>query len=378
MNNMADKRDYYEVLGVVRTADGDEIKRAFRSLARKYHPDVNKEPNAEAHFKEINEAYEVLSDPEKRQIYDRYGHEAMSSAGGFNGGGFGGAGFGGLNDIFDIFMNMGGRPAANPSAPERGDDLRQDLEITLEEAALGTEKTVRFQRLENCDLCGGNGAKPGTSPETCSTCRGAGYVRHTQNTMLGTFQTTTACSRCRGEGRIVTNPCPQCNGRGRLRKTRERTIPIQPGMDNGLRLRLPGEGDAGLRGGEAGDLYVVLFVRQHEIFERRKNDLYCEVAISFTTAALGGQITVPTIYGEEKVSVPEGTQPGASFRLRDKGMPHLQSRNKGDQFVIVKVDVPTRLNEEQKTLLRQFSKSLGEQIEPPEDKGLLGRIFGNK
>ena len=376
---MADKRDYYEVLGVSRTASAEEIKRAFRNLARRYHPDVNKQPDAEARFKEINEAYEVLSDASKRKAYDNFGHEAMSGAAGsgFGGAGFGGAGFGNLNDIFDLFVNMGGgRSAANPTAPERGDDLRHDMEITLEETALGTEKTVRFQRLENCDLCGGSGAKPGTSPEVCSTCRGTGYVRHTQNTMLGTFQTQTPCNRCRGEGRLVVNPCAQCGGRGRLRKTRERVVPIRAGVDSGSRLRLPGEGDAGIRGGDAGDLYVVIYVRPHEVFERRNNDLYCEVPISFAVAALGGQVRVPTISGEEKITLPEGTQTGATFRLRDKGIPDLNGRGRGDEYVIVKVQVPTRLSQDQKNLLKQFAYSLGDHVESPEDKGLFGRIFG--
>lgn len=378
---MAEKRDYYEVLGVSRSASAEEIKRAFRNLARRYHPDVNKAPDAEAKFKEINEAYEVLSDTSKRRAYDTYGHEAMGgAAAGPSGFGGGAAGFGGLNDIFDLFVNMGGgRSAVNPNAPERGDDLRQDIEITLEEAAHGVEKTVRYQHLETCDLCTGTGAKPGTQPEPCATCRGTGYVRHTQSNFLGTFQTTTPCARCRGEGRVVASPCAQCNGAGRLRKVRERVLPIRPGVDSGNRLVVRGEGDAGLRGGDPGDLHVVIFVKPHDIFERRNNEILVEAPISMVTAAVGGQITVPTLFGDEKLTIPEGTQPGATFRLRDKGMPDLNGRGKGDQIVVVKVQVPTRLSGDQKQLLKQFAQSMGEQItEAPEDKGLFGRIFGGK
>ena len=379
---MADKRDYYEVLGVSRAASAEEIKRAFRNLARRYHPDVNKSPDAEAKFKEINEAYEVLSDSGKRKAYDTYGHDAMSGAAGGGPGGFGGggAGFGGLNDIFDLFVNMGGgRSAVNPNAPDRGDDLRQDIEITLEEAAHGAEKSVRYQHLENCDLCGGNGAKPGTQPETCQTCRGTGYVRHTQSNFLGTFQTTTPCTRCRGEGRVVASPCVQCSGAGRIRKVRERVLPIRPGVDSGSRLLVRGEGDAGLRGGDNGDLHVVIFVKPHEIFERRNNDIYVEATISMVTAAVGGQINVPTLFGDEKLAIPEGTQPGASFRLRGKGIPDLNGRGQGEQIVVVKVQIPARLSQDQKQILKQFAQSLGETVnEAPEEKGLFGRIFGGK
>lgn len=375
---MAQKRDYYEVLGVARTASGEEIKRAFRNLARRYHPDVNKQPDAEAKFKEINEAYEILSDPSKRKAYDTFGNEGPGAAAGAGfGGGFPAGGFGGLNDLFDAFFNTGGgRSSANPTAPERGEDRAADLEITLEEAALGAEKTVRFQRLENCDLCSGSGARPGTSPEVCPTCRGMGYVKHRQDTLLGTFQTTAPCSRCRGEGRFIASPCVQCSGHGRVRATRERVIPIKPGVDNGSRLVIRGEGDSGIRGGDPGDLYVVIYVRPHDLFERRKNDLFCEVPISFSRAALGGEITVPTLYGDEKLHIPEGTPTDRRFALRGKGMPDLNGRGKGDEYVTVKVQVPPKLSADQKQLLKQFAQSLGENVETAEDKGLFGRIFG--
>lgn len=372
---MPDKRDYYEVLGVSRTASAEEIKRAYRNLARKYHPDVNKQHGAEARFKEINEAYEVLSDDGKRRAYDRFGHDGMNGgmadAGPFGAGmGFGG----GLGDIFDAFFSAGGgrTAAAGGHVAERGDDLRQDLEITLEEAVQGTTKALKYTRLESCDVCSGTGAKPGTQAETCPTCRGVGYVRHTQNTLLGTFQTTTTCSRCRGEGRVVQAPCGQCGGTGRLRRTRERTLSVPPGVETGTRIRMPGEGDMGMRGGDPGDLYVVIHVKPHEIFERRGNDLYCEVPISFAKAALGGQIAVPVIGGEERIDIPEGTQPGAVFRLRDRGVPDLNGRGRGHQFVVVKVTVPAKLSADQKQLLVQFARSLGEDSDLGADRGLFG------
>lgn len=370
---MADKRDYYDVLGVSRTASAEEIKRAYRNLARKYHPDVNKQKDAEARFKEINEAYEVLSDEGKRKQYDRFGHNGPEAG---MGSPFAGAGFGGFGDIFDVFMGMGGgRAAASGSVAERGDDLRQDLELTLEEAVLGTQKTFRYTRLETCDLCGGSGAKPGTSADNCPNCRGSGYVRHTQTTMIGTFQTTSTCPRCRGEGRVVTTPCGQCSGNGRVRKTRERNVRIPPGVDTGSRIRLAGDGDAGIRGGDPGDLYVVIHVKPHEVFERRGNDLYCEVPISFARAALGGSITVPTIDGEEKLEIPEGTQSGAVFKLRDRGAPDLNGRGKGHEFVVLRVQVPTKLSTDQRALLKQFARSLGENVEETAEKGFLGKLF---
>ncbi len=372
---MAEKRDCYELLGVSRSASGEEIKRAYRNLARKYHPDVNKQPGAETKFKDINEAYEILSDDGKRRAYDRFGHAGLNggAAGAGAAAGFGGAG---LGDIFDIFFGGGGgRPAASGSTAERGDDLRQDMEIALKDAALGCEKTVKFSRHEECDLCHGSGARQGTQVESCPNCRGTGYVRHTQNTLLGTFQTQAACGRCRGEGRVVQSPCGQCSGSGRMRKTRERTVKIPPGVDSGSRIRLGGEGDAGVRGGDPGDLYIVLYVKPHEFFERRNNDLFCEVSISFVKACLGGQISVPTITGEERLSIPEGTQSGTSFKLREKGIPDLNGRGKGDQYVIARVQVPTKLSADQKQLVRQLGYSLGDVVETQEEKSLLGKLF---
>jgi molecular chaperone DnaJ len=373
---MTDKRDYYDVLGVSRNSSAEEIKRAYRTLARQHHPDVNKAPEAEHKFKEINEAYEVLSDESKRKTYDSYGHAAFNGGAGASGfGGFGG-GAAGFGDIFDMFFGQGGGRTAH--GPIEGDDIRVDVELTLEEVVSGAERNVQYHRLEGCETCGGGGAKPGTKADTCPNCRGAGVVRHTQNSILGTFSTTTTCGKCRGEGKVITSPCAQCSGRGRVRKVVDKTITIPPGVDSGTRMRVPGQGDAGQRGGESGDLYVMIFVREHEIFERKGNDLFCEVPVTFATATLGGKINVPVIGGTETMPIPEGSQTGSSFRLRDKGVPDAYGRGRGDLHVIIKVQVPTRLSAEQKQLLKQYAEAVGDTLEPNEDKSFLGRIFGAK
>jgi molecular chaperone DnaJ len=380
MPNNTDKRDYYDVLGISRDASADDIKRAYRSLARQHHPDVNKEPEAERKFKEINEAYEVLSDDKKRRTYDTHGHAAFNGGGGAGPAGFGGfggfssPGAGGFGDIFDMFFGAGasGRPA---NGPVDGDDIRVDIELTLEEVVSGSEKQIQYHRLESCEVCYGTGARPGTKPESCPVCKGSGAVRHTQNSILGTFSTTSACSRCRGEGKIIGSPCGQCAGRARVRKTVEKKVTIPPGVDNGTRMRVPGMGDAGQRGGDPGDLYVMMVVARHEIFERRGNDLYCEVPISFAVAALGGKVTVPLVNGVEELAIPEGTQTGASFRLRGKGVPDAYGRGHGDLHVVVRVQVPTKLNPDQKQLLKAFAESVGDHVDLG-DKGLFGRIFG--
>ena len=373
----AQTRDFYEVLGVSKTASGEELKRAYRNLAKKYHPDVSKEPDAKERFQEIQEAYDTLNDENKRQRYDRFGPEGVNGgAGGFEGG-FGG---GTVNDIFDIFFQQatgGARRAPTGPVAVRGDDLREDLELTLEEAATGIEKTLKFRRMEICDTCQGSGAKPGTSPETCSQCQGQGQMRFTQNTFLGTFQSVQECSRCHGSGKIVPTPCETCRGAGRVRKMRERSVKVPAGVDTGMRMPLVGEGDAGERGGPAGDLYLVLYVKDHELFERRGNDLFAEIPISFAKATLGDTIQVPVINGMEELKVPEGTQPGHTFTLRGKGIPDVHNRNKGDLHIVIQVEVPTKLNQEQRNLLKSFAESLGEK--PPhhdgDGKGLLGRLF---
>jgi molecular chaperone DnaJ len=362
---VAVKRDYYEVLGVGREASSDEIKRAYRKLAMETHPDRNPgDATAEDRFKEISAAYEVLSDAGKREQYDMYGHDGPRMAGG----GFGDA-FGGFGDIFDVFFGGGQR---RPGGPAQGSDLRYDLEITLEEAAFGAEKVISVQRIEACEVCGGSGAASPGGVQTCPTCRGTGQVRQVQQTLLGQISTVGTCGRCHGRGQIITDPCKACQGQGRAYQTRQISVHIPPGVETGSALRLSGQGEAGARGGPAGDLYVVTSVREHAVFKRDGLDIYCEVPISFTAAALGTEVQVPTLYGPETLRVPEGTQTGATFRIAHKGMPATNGRRVGDEVVEVRVCTPTRLTDKQKDLLRQFAEAGGEKHS--EDKGFLERI----
>lgn len=357
------KRDYYEVLGVDRNASQDEIKKAFRKLARKYHPDMNKEdPSAEEKFKEINEAYEVLSDPEKRRRYDQFGHAAEGPAGGP--GGAGGWDFGdfgtSFDSIFDMFFGGGfGGARAPRTGPERGADLRYDLEISLEEAASGLDRDIEVVRLDTCSSCGGTGAKPGTSPVTCPVCGGRGQTTQVRTTAFGRFTSITTCPRCGGEGRVIESPCQTCQGRGRVRKRKKIRVRIPAGVDSGMRVRVAGEGEAGTRGGPPGDLFVFITVRPHEIFERRGNDIFCEVPISVWQAALGDEIEVPALGGRASVQVPEGTQTGTAFRLRGKGIPDVHGGPRGDQYVRVKVVTPTRLTDREKELIRELARLRG-------------------
>jgi len=363
-------RDYYEILGVSKTASPEDLKRAYRNLAKKFHPDVNKTPDAADRFKELQTAYETLSDDGKRRQYDRFGPEGISSAGGFA------EGTGAFVDIFDFVFGQsaGGR---GPSTAARGDDLREDLELTLEEVASGVEKTLRYHRMETCDTCLGNGARPGTTADTCPQCNGAGQIRYAQNTLLGRFESSQPCPRCRGAGKVISSPCQTCNGSGRLRKMRERSVKIPPGADTGTRLRLVGEGDAGERGGPAGDLYLVVFVRDHDIFERRGNDIYCEMPLTMARAALGGAIQIPIINGIEDLKIQEGTQPGQVYTLKGRGLPDINGRGKGDEHVVIKVQIPGKLTVEQRELLKQFAASTGEKIhESMDGPNILGRIFG--
>ena len=373
---MVTKRDYYEVLAVERGASAEDIKRAYRQLARKYHPDVNPgSKEAEEKFKEIAEAYEVLSDDQKRQMYDRFGHQGLNGGGNGMGGGF--EGFGGFGDIFDIFFNgaAGGAAQRGRGGAQRGADLRYDLEVTLEEAYTGVEKTVRIQRVETCETCSGSGAAPGTRPETCTACNGQGQVRHTQSTILGTFATAVPCTRCAGTGRIVKSPCATCGGQGRARKVRDFTINVRAGVDDGMRFQYQGEGESGAFGGPPGDLYVFFHVKDHPLFERQGRDLFTTVPISYTQAALGDEVAVPTVGGEKgTITIPEGTQTGSVFRLRGLGMPDVSGRGQnGDLHVAVKVDVPTRLSEEEKKLLRQLAVLRGEKP-AHEPKSIFDRV----
>jgi molecular chaperone DnaJ len=360
----ATKVDYYEILGVERTVDPDSLKKAYRKLAREYHPDVNHEPDAEAKFKAVQAAYDVLSDPEKRARYDRFGPEGVTGSG--PGGYGGGDPFGGFGDIFDVFFGGGGMGGGGrrPGGPERGSDVRYDLTITLEDAYKGGEKVVRLPRIESCETCKGNGAEPGTKPETCPVCGGAGQVRKVQNVpLLGTIQTLAPCDRCSGTGRVVKTPCHTCSGRGRMRKERDVTIPIPVGVADGMQMPLTGEGNAGANGGGAGDLYVFFNVTPHDVFERDGADLFAEVPISFTQAALGDTIPVPTLSGERMtITVPEGTQTGHQFRVAKQGMPDIRSRTnaKGDLHVTVQVQTPTRLSDAERKLLEELAVLRGE------------------
>ena len=345
------KKDYYEVLGVNRDASDEDIKKAYRKLAMKYHPDRNPDnPKAEEHFKEAKEAYENLSDSQKRAAYDQYGHAAFE-AGGMGGGGnpfgAGAAGFD-FSDIFgDIFGGGGGRGRSNV---HRGADLRYNLEITLEQAARGTETQIRVPTMAECDTCHGSGAKPGTSPTTCTTCGGHGQVRMQQ----GFFSIQQTCPRCHGTGKQITSPCPSCHGAGRLKQHKTLAVKIPAGVDTDDRIRLSGEGEAGTNGGPAGDLYVVIQIAPHQVFQRDQNDLHCEMPISFTTAALGGEIEIPTLDGTARIKIPAETQSGKTFRLRGKGIKGVRSSSYGDLHCHVIIETPVNLTDRQKELLREF------------------------
>lgn len=375
---MTEKRDYYDVLGVDRSATQDEIKKAYRRLAKKYHPDVSKSADAEEKFKELSEAYEVLADAEKRATYDQFGHAGLSGA--FSGGGFswgdfthfsdiedlfGGDFFG--RDIFDVFF--GGTRRTRQHSPARGSDLRYDLEISLEDAASGVETEISVPRTESCSVCGGSGAGPGSSPTTCPVCNGTGQERRERRMPFGYFTNITVCSRCHGEGMVIENPCSRCNGTGVVEVTRTISVKIPAGVDSGSHLRLRGEGDYGLRGGGAGDLYVVIHVRPHEFFERHGDDLLCKITISFSQAALGCEIEVPTLKGKAKLKIPAGTQTHTVFRLRGKGIPHLEGVGVGDQHVRVVVETPQRLSEEERELLEKLGK-----LEDYKNKSIFDRI----
>lgn len=361
-----------------RNATQNDIKKAFRNLAREHHPDVNAgDSESEDRFKEINEAYQILSDPQKKEVYDRYGHRGFEHGGGYGGGGFEGFGdFGGIGDIFDMFFGgaASGQATRGKSAAERGNDLRYDVELTLEEAAHGVSRKIRLSRLETCDTCSGSGAKPGSNPETCGTCHGSGQVRQQVQSFFGTQIRITACPRCHGEGRVIGSPCADCSGQGRVRRTIEKSVDIPAGVDNDMRVRLAGEGDAGRRGGPNGDLYLFTHIKQHEFFERREDDLWCEIAVGFATAALGTNIDVRTIDGKEQLHIAPGTQSGEVYTLKGKGMPDPNTGKFGNQNVVIKVQTPTKLNDEQRELLKKFAELRGEEIREMHDKSFFERV----
>ncbi|MFC3285602.1 molecular chaperone DnaJ, partial [Litchfieldella rifensis] len=356
------KRDYYEVLGLDREADQKEIKKAYRRLAQKYHPDRNPgDETAAEKFREVSEAYEVLTDSEKRAAYDQFGHAGVEGqAGGFGGGGFGGAGAGGFSDIFgDVFGDIfggGGAGRRNPHAPQRGSDLRYNLELDLEDAVAGTTVDIRVPRHVECGRCDGRGAEPGSSKETCPTCGGHGQVRMQQ----GFFAVQQTCPTCHGSGQMIKVPCHECHGEGRVRETRTLSVKIPAGVDTGDRIRLNGEGEAGINGGPPGDLYVQVAIKPHPIFERDGRHLQCEVPINFVDAALGGELEVPTLNGRVKLKIPPETQTGKVFRLKGKGVKPVRGGPPGDLLCKVVLETPVKLNEDQKELLRRFQDSLGE------------------
>ena len=361
-----EKRDYYEVLGVSKGASEDEIKKAYKKLARKYHPDMNPgDKEAEEKFKEVNEANEVLSNPEKKAKYDQFGFAGVDPNYGAGQGGYGGAGgfdFGDLGDIFGSFFGggFGGGGRRNPNAPQRGESIRASLSVDFTEAAFGCEKSITIDRSEQCPTCKGKGCAPGTTPEVCTQCHGTGTVTQAQRTPFGMMQSQTVCPKCRGKGQIIHQPCPDCRGAGAVRKRRTIQVNIPAGIDNGQTISLRGQGHSGKNGGPAGDLLITVMVRPHEIFRRDGTAVFCEAPITFTQAVLGGTLEIPTIDGKVKYDIPEGTQTGTVFRLRGKGIPVLNGRGRGDQYVTVNIETPRNLNREQKEALKKFSESLGE------------------
>ncbi len=375
---MTDKRDYYDVLEVPRNASKDEMKKAYRRLARKYHPDVNKETEASERFKEINEAYEVLSDDRTRAAYDRFGHAGVQNGGaGFSG--FEG-GFGSVADIFEEFFgsSFGGR--RRRQGPRRGADLRYDLTISFEEAVFGTEKDIDITRPEICDTCDGTGAEPGTQPIVCTTCNGSGEERRVQQSILGSFVNVSTCSTCQGSGELIPNLCKTCNGRKQVQKTRSLKVKIPAGVDNDTQIRLTGEGALGMSGGPPGNLFVLLHVRKHEFFQRRGDDIWLDLKINMAQAALGDEVDIPTIDGEENIVIPSGVESGHVIKIRGKGVPRLdrsgrgRAVGRGDQHILIQVATPKNLSDDQVKLFQQLSRTLGKEVVAQHDKGILSQL----
>lgn len=371
-------RDYYEILGVERGANKDEVKKAFRGLARKYHPDVSKEPDAETKFKEINEAYEVLSDDEKRARYDRFGHAGVGGAAG----GAGAAGYSGFEEIFEeFFSSFGGvrQSGSRRRGPRAGADRRVDVTISFEEAVFGAEHEIAFDRLEPCETCDSTGAEAGTTSSTCPQCNGTGEVRQVQQTFLGSMVRVAPCPRCGGSGSVIENRCKSCDGSGRLRKHTVLSVKIPPGVREGLQIQVRGEGDAGERGAPHGNLFVVVHVKDHEFFQRNENDILLDLNINIVQATLGDKVVIPTVDGNVELSIPAGTQSGKIFRLRGKGFPRLRSdgsnSGRGDQLVHVNVVVPTELTAQQRELFGQLAETFGSNIQPQINTNANGRGF---
>lgn len=356
------KRGYYEVLGLGKGASEDEIKKAYRKLAKKYHPDLNPgDKTAEEKMKEVNAAYEILSDPEKKARYDQFGHAGVDPSYGGGGGQYSGFEDFDLGSIFDSFFGGGmGGGQTRRSGPRKGESIRASVTLTFEEAAFGCQKQITVNRVETCPDCGGSGAKAGTSAETCPDCHGTGQIKTTQRTILGMMSTSSPCSRCRGTGKIIKDPCPSCRGAGSLRKQRMITVQIPAGIDHGQTISVRGEGNAGQNGGPAGDIFVTVNVTPHEIFKRRGQDVMVELPVTFVQAALGAELEAPSIDGKISYNMPEGTQPDTVFRIRGKGIPNLNGRGRGDQFIKVKIEIPRNLTREQKDILRQFDETAGD------------------
>ena len=357
------KRDYYEVLGVSRGASEAEIKKAYRKLAKENHPDLHPgDKEAEARFKEVNEAYEVLSDADKKARYDQYGHAGVDPNFGAGGGFDGSFDFGDLGDIFGSFFGggFGGGRRTNPNAPQRGESIRLSLAISFEEAAFGCEKSVTVERMETCETCHGNGCAPGSTPEVCPECHGTGTVQVRRQTPMGVFATSSPCTRCGGKGKIIHQPCKDCHGTGAVRKRKTIQASIPAGIDNGQTISIRGQGNASKNGGPAGDLLITITVRPHELFRREGTSVLCEAPITFAQAVLGAELEIPTIDGKVKYELPEGTQSGTTFRLKGKGIPALNGRGRGDQYVTVYIETPRNLNKEQKEALKKFAESMGD------------------
>jgi molecular chaperone DnaJ len=366
-----DQKDFYEVLGVDRDAGAEAIKKAYRRLAMQYHPDRNPAEDAAERFKEVNRAYEVLSDPEKRRRYDRFGHAGVDGAGATGFEGFNG--FEGFGDIFDAFFG-GAAGRRRRGGPTRGADLRYNMTITFEEAVFGAEKEIEFTRMERCSRCNGSRGEPGTSPETCPQCNGSGEIRRVQQSVFGQFVNVATCGRCQGEGRVVTAPCTQCHGQGRERKTRKIGVKIPAGVDDGAQIRISGEGEGGSLGGSEGNLYVVLNVQPHPLFHRIEDHILYELPVNIAQAALGAKVAVPTLEGEVEVVLPPGTQTGDDLVLRGKGVPHLRGVGRGDQVVRVTVVTPETLTDEQRELLERLAETMGTATMPKKSKGFFERI----